>query len=102
MKFTSASWTLRLLIIHSGIWFHQLRAYRLWATNWQVFPSGLSFLETVLVFPSAETVERVTSTILPSRLSVASTVCSSILFTETIVLLRSPLIGVSVPSNFAA
>ena len=80
----------------------QLRGpYSLCKTNSRVVLFAMSFMETVIVLPSEEIVKRMTSTTFPSRLSVSSIVCSSIRLTDTLVLLRSPLNGVSVPSSFA-
>jgi hypothetical protein len=62
----------------------------------------LSSMKTVIVFPSAESVKRVTSTSFPVLFV---TLLDRILvnaLTETTVLLRLPLKGVSVPSNLAA
>src|ERR1035437_7047101 len=77
-------------------------AHCLWQTHCRVPPFTLSSMEKVIVFPSAEGVKRITSTTFPSCLSVSSIMFSPMRLTETMVLLRSPSIGVSVPSNLAA
>lgn len=76
-------------------------AYCLCKTNCRVVPCSLFAMERVIVFPSAASVKRLTSTTFPLRLSVSSIVFSPARLTETRVWLRSPLTGVSVPSNLA-
>src|ERR1017187_10198913 len=76
--------------------------YCLCAINCRTLPFALFSMEIVTVFPSAESVQRVTLTTFPSCFSISSIVFSPMRFSETMAFVRSPLISVGVPSNLAA
>src|SRR5450759_5326367 len=65
-------------------------------------PCSRSFQATVMVLPSTDTVMCSVLITLPSRLSISSTVRSSMRLIDTLVWPGSPLKGESVPSTGAA